>query len=102
MDGHPRQNPAYRPANGKPRRRGAFPYSRHGVAALIGRRDTRSAAASSDVVLWISGETVLYGGVRQVADRLQVNTVLMHLGGIRFPVTGPVRYRRAAPSSYAA
>ena len=53
-------------------------------------------------MLWISGDTVLYSGVRQVADRLQVNTVLMHLGGIRFPVTGPVRYRRATPSSYAA
>jgi hypothetical protein len=28
--------------------------------------------------LWITGDTVLYGGVRQVADRLQVDTVLLH------------------------
>jgi L-ascorbate metabolism protein UlaG (beta-lactamase superfamily) len=33
-------------------------------------------------VLWISGDTVLYDGVR--------------LGGVRFPVTGPVRYTMTA------
>jgi L-ascorbate metabolism protein UlaG (beta-lactamase superfamily) len=42
--------------------------------------------------LWITGDTVLYDGVRQVADRVQVDTALLHLGGVRFPVTGPVRY----------
>ncbi len=43
-------------------------------------------------VLWISGDTVLYDGVRRVADRLEVDTALLHLGAVRFPVTGPVRY----------
>jgi L-ascorbate metabolism protein UlaG (beta-lactamase superfamily) len=43
-------------------------------------------------VLWISGDTVFYDGVRQVADRLQVGTALLHLGGVRFPISGPVRY----------
>ncbi len=43
-------------------------------------------------VLWISGDTVLYDGVRQVADRLEVNVALLHLGAVRFPVTGPLRY----------
>jgi L-ascorbate metabolism protein UlaG (beta-lactamase superfamily) len=47
-------------------------------------------------VLWISGDTVLYDGVRQVADRLEVDTALLHLGGVRFPVTGPVRYTMTA------
>jgi L-ascorbate metabolism protein UlaG (beta-lactamase superfamily) len=42
--------------------------------------------------LWISGDTVLYGGVRQVPERLQVGTALLHLGGVRFPVSGPLRY----------
>ncbi|MFG1657128.1 MBL fold metallo-hydrolase [Micromonospora chersina] len=42
--------------------------------------------------LWISGDTVLYGGVREVARRLRVGTAVLHLGGVRFPVTGPVRY----------
>jgi hypothetical protein len=35
---------------------------------------------------------VLYDGVRQVVDRLQVDTALLHLGCVRFLVTGPVRH----------
>jgi L-ascorbate metabolism protein UlaG (beta-lactamase superfamily) len=42
--------------------------------------------------LWISGDTVLYGGVRSVADRVDVGTAVVHLGGVRFTVTGPLRY----------
>ena len=47
-------------------------------------------------VLWISGDTVLYDGVRQVADRAEVDTALLHLGGVRFTVTGPLRYTMTA------
>lgn len=47
-------------------------------------------------VLWISGDTVLYEGVREVAKRLSVGTALLHLGGVRFPVTGPVHYTMTA------
>ena len=47
-------------------------------------------------VLWISGDTVLYDGVRQVADRIAVDTAMLHLGGVRFPVTGPLRYSMTA------
>jgi L-ascorbate metabolism protein UlaG (beta-lactamase superfamily) len=50
-------------------------------------------------VLWISGDTVLYDGVRQVADRLHVGMALLHLGGARFPVTGPVRYTMTAQNA---
>jgi hypothetical protein len=46
--------------------------------------------------LWITGDTVLYDGLRQVADRLRVDTALLHLGCVRFPVTGPVRYSMTA------
>ena len=49
-----------------------------------------------DGVLWVSGDTVLYDGVREVADRLQVDTALLHLGGVRFGVSGPVRYTMTA------
>jgi L-ascorbate metabolism protein UlaG (beta-lactamase superfamily) len=42
--------------------------------------------------LWISGDTVLYDGVREVARRLSVDTALLHLGGVQFGVTGPLRY----------
>jgi L-ascorbate metabolism protein UlaG (beta-lactamase superfamily) len=44
-----------------------------------------------DGVLWISGD-----GVREVADRLEVDTALLHLGGVRFGVTGPLRYPMTA------
>ena len=47
-------------------------------------------------VLWISGDTVLYDGVREVASRLEVGTALLHLGGVQFPITGPVRYTMTA------
>ena len=50
----------------------------------------------ADGALWISGDTVLYGGVRQVAERVTVDTALLHLGGVRFPITGPVRYSMTA------
>jgi L-ascorbate metabolism protein UlaG (beta-lactamase superfamily) len=47
-------------------------------------------------VLWISGDTVIYDGVREVAQRLQVDTALIHLGGVRFPVSGPLHYTMTA------
>ena len=47
-------------------------------------------------MLWISGDTVLYDGVREVADRLEVDTAIVHLGGVKFPVTGPLRYTLTA------
>jgi L-ascorbate metabolism protein UlaG (beta-lactamase superfamily) len=49
-----------------------------------------------DGALWISGDTVLYDGVREVADRLEVDTAVVHLGGVKFPVTGPLRYTLTA------
>jgi L-ascorbate metabolism protein UlaG (beta-lactamase superfamily) len=42
--------------------------------------------------LWVSGDTVAYRGVKRLADRLRVGVALLHLGGVRFPATGPVRY----------
>ena len=47
-------------------------------------------------VLWISGDTVLYDGVLEVAERLQVDTAILHLGGVRFPVSGPIHYTMTA------
>ncbi|NUT33660.1 MAG: MBL fold metallo-hydrolase [Hamadaea sp.] len=43
-------------------------------------------------VLWITGDTVLYDRVRAAARRLPVSAMLLHLGGVRFPITGPLRY----------
>ena len=42
--------------------------------------------------LWISGDTVLHGDLWQVADRVDVGVAVLHLGGVRFPITGPLRY----------
>jgi L-ascorbate metabolism protein UlaG (beta-lactamase superfamily) len=42
--------------------------------------------------LWVSGDTVLYHGIRTIAERLRIGTAVLHLGGVRFPVTGPIRY----------
>jgi L-ascorbate metabolism protein UlaG (beta-lactamase superfamily) len=47
-------------------------------------------------VLWISGDTVLYEGVRNVARRLDVGTAIVHLGAVSFPVSGPLRYTMTA------
>jgi L-ascorbate metabolism protein UlaG (beta-lactamase superfamily) len=46
--------------------------------------------------VWISGDTVLYDGVREVARRLKVGTAIVHLGGVRFPFSGPLRYTMTA------
>jgi L-ascorbate metabolism protein UlaG (beta-lactamase superfamily) len=49
-----------------------------------------------DGSVWISGDTVLYDGVRSVAGRVDVGVAILHLGGVRFPVSGPVRYTMTA------
>jgi L-ascorbate metabolism protein UlaG (beta-lactamase superfamily) len=46
--------------------------------------------------LWISGDTVLYGGTRRVADRVDVGTAIIHLGRVGFPITGPLKYTMSA------
>jgi L-ascorbate metabolism protein UlaG (beta-lactamase superfamily) len=47
-------------------------------------------------VLWISGDTVLYDGVRDVARRLAVDLAVLHLGAVQFGLTGPIRYPMSA------
>jgi L-ascorbate metabolism protein UlaG (beta-lactamase superfamily) len=51
--------------------------------------------------LWISGDTVLFDGVREVAGRVPVDVAVLHMGGVRFPVTGPVRYTMTAREAIA-
>jgi L-ascorbate metabolism protein UlaG (beta-lactamase superfamily) len=47
-------------------------------------------------MLWISGDTVLYDGVREVPQHLEIGTAIVHLGGVRFPISGPLRYTMTA------
>jgi L-ascorbate metabolism protein UlaG (beta-lactamase superfamily) len=42
--------------------------------------------------LYISGDTVWFDGVAEVARRFRAGTALLHIGGVRFPVSGPLRY----------
>ncbi|MEU4422660.1 MBL fold metallo-hydrolase [Actinoplanes sp. NPDC024001] len=46
----------------------------------------------ADSVVWITGDTVLYDGVREVASRLTVDTAIVHLGKVQFGLTGPLKY----------
>jgi L-ascorbate metabolism protein UlaG (beta-lactamase superfamily) len=46
--------------------------------------------------LWISGDTVLYDGVREVAGRIDVGVCLLHVGRVQFGVTGPLHYTLTA------
>lgn len=43
--------------------------------------------------LWVTGDTVLYPRLREVAERLDIGTVLLHLGSVRFRyLSGWLRY----------
>jgi L-ascorbate metabolism protein UlaG (beta-lactamase superfamily) len=43
--------------------------------------------------LWISGDTVLFAGLRDVARRIRVSAAVLNLGGVTFPwLSGPLRY----------
>ncbi|HET6530559.1 MAG TPA: MBL fold metallo-hydrolase [Actinoplanes sp.] len=48
--------------------------------------------AGDGVLLWITGDTVLHNRLRETAAAMTVDVALVHVGGVRFPVTGPVRY----------
>ncbi|MFB7719771.1 MBL fold metallo-hydrolase [Nocardia sp. NPDC056100] len=50
-------------------------------------RTTETVAA-----VWMSGDSVYFRGLEQVARRLEVDIALLHLGAVRFGLTGPVKY----------
>ncbi len=64
------------------------PLSRPVAGAVIGFAVQQGGGSA----LWFSGDTVLYRGVRQVARRIDVDVAVVHLGAVKFPVTGPLRY----------
>ena len=49
-------------------------------------------AGQEVVAVWITGDTVLFRKLRSMAAQVQVDVLVVHVGGVRFPVTGPVRY----------
>jgi L-ascorbate metabolism protein UlaG (beta-lactamase superfamily) len=75
------------------------------VASVNSSSRWSSAHARSDVIgfaltwdgqergaLWISGDTVVHRDLWTVVDRVPVGVAVLHLGGVRFPVSGPLRY----------
>lgn len=66
------------------------PLSRPIVGDVIGFAVRR--AGEERVRLWVTGDTVLHRPLRNVAADLEVDVALVHVGGVRFPLTGPVRY----------
>lgn len=65
---------------------------RAGDPAAADAPPVEAPAGKERADLWISGDTVLYDGVREVGGRLDVDVALLHLGGVRFPISGPLRY----------
>jgi L-ascorbate metabolism protein UlaG (beta-lactamase superfamily) len=66
------------------------PVSRPIVGDVIGfavhRPDQRT------VRLWVTGDTVLYRRLRRAVFEMDIDVMLVHVGGVRFPISGPVRY----------
>ncbi|GAA2662141.1 MBL fold metallo-hydrolase [Paractinoplanes durhamensis] len=48
--------------------------------------------AGSSTVVWISGDTVVFPGVLEVASRFDVDVAVLHLGKVQFGLTGPARF----------
>ncbi len=42
--------------------------------------------------LYITGDTIYYHGIQEVAERFTVNVGIFHLGRASFPITGPIRF----------
>jgi L-ascorbate metabolism protein UlaG (beta-lactamase superfamily) len=42
--------------------------------------------------IYISGDTVWFKGIAEVARRFQPAIAFLHLGGVRFPISGPLTY----------
>ncbi|MDH2413901.1 MBL fold metallo-hydrolase [Nocardioides sp. CER19] len=51
-----------------------------------------SLDGAEQVAVWMTGDTVLHRPLRRLARRLDVDVMLVHLGSVQFPITGPLRY----------
>jgi L-ascorbate metabolism protein UlaG (beta-lactamase superfamily) len=74
------------------------PLSRALVGDAIGFALARPGETTTAV--WVSGDTVDFRGLHDVARRLDVDVAIIHIGAVRFPISGPLHYsldgRRAA------
>ena len=42
--------------------------------------------------LYISGDTVWFNGLREIGERFKIETAIVHIGGVQFPIMGPIRF----------
>jgi len=42
--------------------------------------------------LYISGDTVWFNGLNEIAQRFKIGTAILHIGAARFPIMGPIRF----------
>jgi L-ascorbate metabolism protein UlaG (beta-lactamase superfamily) len=49
--------------------------------------------------LWMTGDTVLYGGLRRAAAGLRPEVMLVHVGAVKFPISGPLAYTMDAAAA---
>jgi L-ascorbate metabolism protein UlaG (beta-lactamase superfamily) len=66
------------------------PLSRPLVGAVVGF--TVRVGDDPRVAIWMTGDTTMYRPVRRLARSIEVDVLLLHLGSVQFPLTGPVRY----------
>jgi len=44
------------------------------------------------LTVWVTGDTVLFPGLRRALGGIPIDLMIVHVGGVRFGLTGPVRY----------
>jgi L-ascorbate metabolism protein UlaG (beta-lactamase superfamily) len=79
-----------------PCRHGA-PLTRPIVGPVIGFALT--AQGHSRPGVWVTGDTVMYGPLRRFASGLRPDVALVHIGRVRFPLTGPLAYTMDAAAA---
>lgn len=42
--------------------------------------------------LYISGDTVWFNRIHEIAQRFKIGTIILHIGKASFPITGPIRF----------
>jgi len=66
------------------------PFTHAIVGDVIGFAVRRVGETS--VALWVSGDSVLHPALRAAASDLDVDVAIVNAGGVRFGLTGPLRY----------
>lgn len=67
--------------------RHGLPLSRPIAGAVVG-----FLLRCDGTTVWVTGDTVLHGALRRFARELTVDVLVVHVGGVQFGLTGPVRF----------